>query len=100
MRNTNKKLYDLLEFIDDCQQRDFYSPSIREMCDYTGAKSTCTIAYYIGKLEDLGLLEKVNMKSRALRIIKPKNEWAKILNTINYELICRLKVRLSRVYTR
>lgn len=28
------------------------------------------------------------------------NEWAKILNTINYELICRLKARLSRVYTR
>ncbi len=28
------------------------------------------------------------------------NEWANILNTINYELICRLKVRLSRVYTR
>ena len=28
------------------------------------------------------------------------NEWADILKTINYELICRLKVRLSRVYTR
>ncbi len=28
------------------------------------------------------------------------NEWAQILDTINYELICRLKVRLSRVYTR
>ena len=28
------------------------------------------------------------------------NQWAEILNTINYELICRLKVRLSRVYTR
>ncbi len=28
------------------------------------------------------------------------DEWAKILGTINYELICRLKVRLSRVYTR
>ncbi len=28
------------------------------------------------------------------------NEWADILNTINYELICRLKARLSRVYTR
>lgn len=26
--------------------------------------------------------------------------WAKILNTIDYELLCRLKVRLSRVYTR
>lgn len=28
------------------------------------------------------------------------NEWASILGTINYELTCRLKVRLSRVYTR
>ena len=28
------------------------------------------------------------------------DEWAKILNTINYELTCRLKVRLARVYTR
>lgn len=28
------------------------------------------------------------------------NEWASILGTINYELICRLKARLSRVYTR
>ncbi len=28
------------------------------------------------------------------------DEWAKTLNTINYELTCRLKVRLPRVYTR
>ena len=28
------------------------------------------------------------------------DDWAKILDTINYELICRLKVRLSRVYVR
>lgn len=28
------------------------------------------------------------------------NDWAKILGTINYELTCRLKARLSRVYTR
>lgn len=28
------------------------------------------------------------------------DEWAKILHTINYELTCRLKVRLPRVYTR
>ena len=31
---------------------------------------------------------------------KSINDWAKILGTINYELICRLKVRLPRVYTR
>ena len=28
------------------------------------------------------------------------DNWAKLLNTINYELTCRLKVRLPRVYTR
>lgn len=28
------------------------------------------------------------------------DEWAKILNTINYELTCRLKVRLARIYVR
>jgi len=28
------------------------------------------------------------------------DKWAEILNTINYELVCRLKVRLPRVYTR
>ena len=28
------------------------------------------------------------------------DDWAKLLNTINYELTCRLKVRLSRVYVR
>lgn len=30
----------------------------------------------------------------------PIDEWAKIVGTINYELTCRLKVRLPRVYTR
>ena len=28
------------------------------------------------------------------------DKWAKIIGTINYELPCRLKVRLPRVYTR
>ena len=28
------------------------------------------------------------------------DNWAKILGTINYELTCRLKVRLPRVYVR
>ena len=28
------------------------------------------------------------------------DEWAKILGTINYEISCNLKVRLSRIYTR
>ena len=31
---------------------------------------------------------------------KSIDEWAKIVGTINYELTCRLKVRLPRIYTR
>ncbi len=30
----------------------------------------------------------------------PLDIWAELLNTINYELTCRLKVRLPRIYTR
>ena len=30
----------------------------------------------------------------------PISSWSRILNTISYELICRLKMRLPRVYTR
>lgn len=30
----------------------------------------------------------------------PIDEWARLLHTINYELTCRLKVRLPRIYTR
>ena len=38
-----------------------------------------------------------------ITLIDEKNtidKWAEILGTINYELVCRLKVRLPRVYTR
>ena len=38
-----------------------------------------------------------------ITLIDDKNtvdNWAEILGTINYELTCRLKVRLPRVYTR
>ena len=38
-----------------------------------------------------------------IQLIDEKNtvdNWAEILGTINYELTCRLKVRLPRVYTR
>ncbi len=38
-----------------------------------------------------------------ISLIDKKNTidlWAKILNTITYELVCRLKLRLPRVYTR
>ena len=41
------------------------------------------------------LLGEDNINGLSLNI----QNWAKILNTIDYELLCRLKVRLSRVYT-
>lgn len=80
MRNTNKRLYDLLNYINECQQTNYYNPSIREMCEKCGVSSTCTIAYYIKKLINLGLLSKEDLKSRALTILKPKEEWNTILN--------------------
>ncbi len=87
MRKTNVTLYNLLDYIDTCQKTGYFSPSIREMCEYIGVSSTCTVAYYISKLCELGLLGKDNLKSRALKILKPKEEWSKVLNVKGADFI-------------
>lgn len=87
MKRLNEKLYKLLEYIDDCQKSQYYNPSIREMCERLGVSSTCTVAYYITKLCDCGLLEKDKLKSRALKIVKPKSEWANVLGLKSVKII-------------
>lgn len=80
MRCTNEKLYILLDFINDCQKTKYMTPSIREMGEFMGKVSTCTVIYYLEKLTELQLIERAGSKKRNLTILKPKNEWAKILN--------------------
>ena len=65
---------------------NLFAPDVSAVYNKKAIKSTTIVSYrFVG--EDGN--EKISI-----------NEWADILGTINYELTCRLKVRLSRVYVR
>lgn len=46
-----------------------YAPTVREICDGIGVKSTSTIHKYMKQLNDIGLLEVKAGESRAIRVM-------------------------------
>ena len=46
-------------------------PSVRELCDATGFRSTSTVAYHLKALEERGLIEREEGLNRCIRL---KNE--------------------------
>ena len=77
-----KKLLKLVAFIDDFQKRNSYYPSIREMCDALDVKSTCTVKYYLTKIEEAGILRRPSFTSRALELVLPKEKWCEALGVM------------------
>jgi repressor LexA len=47
-----------------------FSPTVRELCQITGIKSTSTIKGYIDRLVEKGVIEKEDGKPRTIRILK------------------------------
>lgn len=45
-----------------------YAPSVRDICEELGYKSTSTVHLYLGRLEQLGYIEREDGKSRAISI--------------------------------
>lgn len=62
-----QKVYD---YILECSENGRI-PSVRELCDATGFKSTSTVAYHLKALEDKGLIEREEGLNRCIRL---KNE--------------------------
>lgn len=60
----------IVSFIENYYLINGYSPTIREICEKTGIKSTSTIHSYLNKLASMGILEKTTQKSRAITIKK------------------------------
>ena len=46
-----------------------YPPTVREVCNYFGFKSTSTAHRYIKSLTDKGFLEKGDNQNRAIRLV-------------------------------
>ncbi len=63
--DTQKKI---LDFIENSTVVNGYPPSVREICDATGLKSTSTVHGHLVRLEKKGLLNRNSMKPRAITI--------------------------------
>ena len=45
-----------------------YAPSVRDICEQLGYKSTSTVHLYLGRLEQLGYIQREDGKSRAISL--------------------------------
>ena len=65
---TNKQLM-ILEFIKEQLLSKGYPPSVREICQAVGLKSTSTVHSHLNKLEKLGYIRRDPTKPRAIEMI-------------------------------
>ena len=58
----------ILAYIEKATLQKGYPPSVREICDATGLKSTSTVHGHLIRLEKKGLLYRDSMKPRAISV--------------------------------
>ena len=67
MKPLTKSQQKVYEYIVDCANNGRV-PSVRELCDATGFKSTSTVAYHLKALEERGLIEREEGLNRCIRL--------------------------------
>lgn len=60
---------EIFEFIVESARRNGYAPSIREICQALGLRSTSTVHYHLTALAKRGLIEWEDGKNRAIRVV-------------------------------
>ena len=65
----------MMTFLARYQAQHGYAPSLREIGDGVGLGSTSPVWSRLNRLEELGLIERVAGKSRALRIVGDAGRW-------------------------
>ena len=83
---SNKQLM-ILEFIKEQLLAKGYPPSVREICQAVGLKSTSTVHSHLNKLEKLGYIRRDPTKPRAIEILDGGNVFANSNNTVMHEMI-------------
>jgi repressor LexA len=66
----------IMEFLEEFQKENGYSPSIREIGESIDVKSTSLVDYYLKQLEELSFISRENHISRSIRILKTFGEKA------------------------
>lgn len=64
----------ILDFIREQIKENGFPPSVREICEAVGLKSTSTVHGHLKRLEKQGVLKRDSMKPRAMSFTGSKNE--------------------------
>ncbi len=83
IEKTAEKCIKTLEFIKDFLDKNGYPPTVREICNNVGFKSTASAQYYLGKLEEQGEIRKGDNKNRAIEIVNKTSTNSVIDNNIS-----------------
>lgn len=89
MEKISKKQSEILEFMKSEVREKGYPPSVREICQAVGLKSTSTVHGHLAQLEKKGYIRRDPSKPRAIEIIdtdsylpKPEFAYVPVLGTV------------------
>ncbi len=68
MQSLTEKEREMYEYIVKVMEENSYAPSVRDIQNALGIKSTATVHAYLNKLEEKGYIQKEQGKSRTLRV--------------------------------
>ncbi len=71
--SISKKQQMILDFLKDEVSKKGYPPSVREICQAVGLKSTSTVHTHLTRLEELGMIRRDPTKPRAIEIYDMEN---------------------------
>ena len=74
MAKLTNKDFEILEFIKEQQIKKGFPPSVREICEAVGLKSTATIHARLKKLETHGKIVRDSTKNRSIKIVESETD--------------------------
>ena len=69
MARTSDKAQRIIEFVDSFIRENGYSPSVREIGEAVGLRSTASVSYHLQALQDKGLLQSPGQKGRKRSLV-------------------------------
>lgn len=66
--NLTEREREIFEYIKNNIKSEGYAPSVRDICNALGMKSTSTVHTYLARLEEKGVIQKSAGKSRTIRV--------------------------------
>ncbi len=68
--DINSRQIKILNYIATCIQQEFYTPSVREICEHVGLSSSSSVQSHLDTLEKFGYIWRNPNKNRSIKILK------------------------------